>query len=325
MKYLGDYVEDATIVIPFTTNDASGGTIDPSDDFEVDDFMIVKNGTTIKASVNGLTVVTSFNSITGRHYLIIDTSNDIGDTGYWVKNADYDVTLNPDTETVDGQTVVAIPAVFSIENRFMRGTNNSALAIVCTEARLSELDAGNLPADVDAILAGIVAIVAKLPAGLISDFNEATDGVFMSGAKNVLDDLNDISSADIAAIFAGLLDSGVLVNGITITDDDAIEITRGDKKTITINLGSQWPLTNKKVYFIIKKKQTDDNSTAIVNREVDSIIDEANGIAQIILLSTETTPVDCYHYEVELRDDPSDENPQTPLQGMLKINQDTRQ
>jgi hypothetical protein len=35
----------------------------------------------------------------------------------------------------------------------MRGTDSAALASVCTETRLSELDSGNLPADVDAILA----------------------------------------------------------------------------------------------------------------------------------------------------------------------------
>ncbi len=33
----------------------------------------------------------------------------------------------------------------------MRGTDSAALASVCTEGRLSELDAGNLPADIDTI------------------------------------------------------------------------------------------------------------------------------------------------------------------------------
>jgi len=38
-------------------------------------------------------------------------------------------------------------------NTDMRGTDSAALASVCTEGRLAELDAANLPADVDAILA----------------------------------------------------------------------------------------------------------------------------------------------------------------------------
>lgn len=37
-------------------------------------------------------------------------------------------------------------------NTDMRGTDSAALASVCTEARLAELDAANLPADIDAIL-----------------------------------------------------------------------------------------------------------------------------------------------------------------------------
>lgn len=37
-------------------------------------------------------------------------------------------------------------------NTDMRGTDNAALASVCTESRLSELDAANIPADVDTLL-----------------------------------------------------------------------------------------------------------------------------------------------------------------------------
>ena len=42
----------------------------------------------------------------------------------------------------------------------MRGTDSAALASVCTEARLAELAAANLPADVDTLLARITAAVA---------------------------------------------------------------------------------------------------------------------------------------------------------------------
>ncbi len=42
----------------------------------------------------------------------------------------------------------------------MVGTNNAALASVCTEARLAELAAANLPADIDTLLARITAAVA---------------------------------------------------------------------------------------------------------------------------------------------------------------------
>jgi len=46
-----------------------------------------------------------------------------------------------------------LPAdVAAIPTTAMRGTDSAALATVCTEGRLAELDAANLPADVDAIL-----------------------------------------------------------------------------------------------------------------------------------------------------------------------------
>jgi hypothetical protein len=60
----------------------------------------------------------------------------------------------------------------------MRGTDSAALASVCTEGRLSELDAGNLPSDIDAIL---------------GDTNELqTDDV-----PGLIAALNDISAADV--------------------------------------------------------------------------------------------------------------------------------
>jgi len=36
----------------------------------------------------------------------------------------------------------------------MRGTNSAALASVCTETRLAELDSGNLPTDIGRYIRG---------------------------------------------------------------------------------------------------------------------------------------------------------------------------
>ena len=152
--YLGDFAEDATVhVPPFTTNDREGAAVAPSSAFEAADLLIYKdNGATKKATANGVTMTSPFDSVTGLHVVGIDTSVDTGDVGFWTTGSDYSVVLSPD-ETVDGKTVVATLATFSIQNRYMRGTNSAALASVCTEARLAELDAANIPADVDAILA----------------------------------------------------------------------------------------------------------------------------------------------------------------------------
>uniref|UniRef100_A0A6M3ME60 Uncharacterized protein n=1 Tax=viral metagenome TaxID=1070528 RepID=A0A6M3ME60_9ZZZZ len=75
--------------------------------------------------------------------------------------------FNPTTDTITfapALTVVAATHTYEIiaaanidlvntttTNTDMRGTDSAALASVCTEARLAELDAANIPADIDAI------------------------------------------------------------------------------------------------------------------------------------------------------------------------------
>ena len=49
-------------------------------------------------------------------------------------------------QTVDNNTLIS-----AIPTTAMRGTDSAALATVCTETRLAELDAGNLPTDIAAI------------------------------------------------------------------------------------------------------------------------------------------------------------------------------
>jgi len=66
--------------------------------------------------------------------------------------------FDPAADTVANVTTVA-------NNTDMRGTDNAALASVATEARLAELDAGNLPADVDTLK---TRITSTLFAGITS-------------------------------------------------------------------------------------------------------------------------------------------------------------
>ena len=70
-------------------------------------------------------------------------------------------------------------------NTDMVGTDSAALASVCTEGRLAELDAANLPADVDAILA-----------------DTGTDGVVISATT-----ANQISDALLNRDFASVSDT----------------------------------------------------------------------------------------------------------------------
>jgi hypothetical protein len=128
--YYGDFAEDATVYVPLTTHAAAGGAVAPASPFDLGDFAIYNNG---------LTVTSPFDSVTGLHLLAIDTSVDTGDAGFWAVGSDYMVVLAPASgtgtvETVDGQSVVAVVATFSIENRgplrLRRGVNVNTLFTV---------------------------------------------------------------------------------------------------------------------------------------------------------------------------------------------------
>ena len=80
--------------------------------------------------------------------------------------------------------------IAAIPTTAMRGTDSAALASVCTEARLAELDAANLPADVDSILLD-TAEIGTAGAGLTSIFTTAmtesyaADGVAPTPAQSL--------------------------------------------------------------------------------------------------------------------------------------------
>lgn len=127
MRYLGDYAVDATVIVPLTTNDGDGGRVAPNSAFESADIRIYKNASdTQRTGVSGVTMVSPFDSMVGVHWVSIDTS-DNDDAAFYAAGNDYTVVLYPD-ETVDGENVSSILATFSIENRFMRGTDNAAVA-----------------------------------------------------------------------------------------------------------------------------------------------------------------------------------------------------
>ncbi len=117
MEYLGDFVLDDVVQVYFTTHDKNGAAIAPSTALEAADVIIYKDGSASqKLTTNGLVMTSPFDTVVGLHHLSIDTGNDTGDGGWWVTGADYTIVLSPD-ETVDGETVVRVIAVFSTENR----------------------------------------------------------------------------------------------------------------------------------------------------------------------------------------------------------------
>lgn len=129
--YLGDFKEDSIVYFCWDTNDKNGASITRATDGTIKVYK--DDGTTESAA--GVTDIEDFDSITGVHNCKIDLSSDV----FYATGHDYSVVLTG--AVIDGQTVNAVLATFSIENRFMRGTDNAALASVCTETRLSKLNA----------------------------------------------------------------------------------------------------------------------------------------------------------------------------------------
>ncbi len=140
-----------------------------------------------------------------------------------------DMMMNKDSNQTYDQSTDSMEALRDTEPHGtpMRGTDNAALASVCTEARLSELDSDNMPSDIDDILedtgttlenhltdikgTGFVKDTHSLPQCLTATgfsthsaedvwdvaTRSLTEPVRITGTKQTLDDLNDLSAADI--------------------------------------------------------------------------------------------------------------------------------
>ncbi len=116
MTFLGDYPEDfATVTCMFTTHAADGSPINASSDFENSDFKIFKNGSpNEKTTTNGITVTSTFDGETGLHCMVIDTSNDTGDSGFWTAGSVYTIVIDNPGETVDGTSIIKVIGTFTI-------------------------------------------------------------------------------------------------------------------------------------------------------------------------------------------------------------------
>ena len=161
--------------------------------------------------------------------------------------------FDPAADAVANVTLVATTTT----NTDVRGTDNAALASVCTEARLAELAAANLPTDVDAILADtnelqtdwaddgrldLLLDGASAPsAATVADavWNEASAGHTDAGKAGqqlwtdldaVLADTNELQTDNVPALVGALND--VAVTDITQRQIPDSVPTNGTRPTI---------------------------------------------------------------------------------------------
>ncbi len=107
-SYLGDFKKDSVLYFCWSTNDKDGASITRLTDGTI---KVYKDDGTSESTL-GITDTEDFDGLTGIHNCKID----LGVDAFYTKGHDYSVVLFG--AIIDGETVNAILAMFSIENRF---------------------------------------------------------------------------------------------------------------------------------------------------------------------------------------------------------------
>lgn len=108
MMYLGDYAAGGIVDFFWSTNAADGSSITRATNGAVS----IYRGNSTTQTTTGVTDDEDFDSVTGVHHCRIDLASD---PDFYTTGSDYAVVLSG--ATIDGKTVNATLALFSIENR----------------------------------------------------------------------------------------------------------------------------------------------------------------------------------------------------------------
>jgi hypothetical protein len=184
----------------------------------------------------------------------------------------------------------------------MRGTDSAALASVCTEGRLAELDAGNIPADLDAALADTNELQGDWTNGgrldliidaILADTNELQGDWTDSGR---LDLIIDAILADSNELQADWVNGGRLD---TLLDSVVTKATAIQAKTDNLPTGVQKNVGFTLTFFMVDS--TDDKTgktglTVTATRSIDSaafgacanaVTEIASGFYKIVLANAD--------------------------------------
>ncbi len=217
--YLGDFLAGATVRFTWDSVALSGGSITRGTNGTIHVYRDLASGTEVTA---GVTDTEDFDSLTGIHACSIDLTAD----ALYAAGHDYVVILK--ASTIDGQTVNATLAHFSIENR----SHNAILAAIAgyldTEIadirnRLpAALVGGRMDASVGAMAANVMTAAAaaadlttELQSGLATSTN-VSDAQAAILAKLPAALVGGRIDASVGAMAAGVLtDSAIAANAIT--------------------------------------------------------------------------------------------------------------
>jgi len=278
MNYVGDFAADETVYLNFASYDSNGASVTLTG-LATSDIEIYKNGgTTQRSSDAGYTVSTDFDTITGIHAISIDTSNNT-DAGFFAAGNDYVVIVS--SVTIDSQTVSFVAGSFSIENRFMRGTDSAALAadlatvdtnvdaiLVDTSTTipaqitgLNDLSAAQVNAEVDTAIAD----AALATAASLATVDANVDAVLVDTGTTIpaqITGLNDLSAAQVnAEVDTAIADAALATAANLATVDTNVD-------AILVDTGTTIPA---------QISGLNDISAAAVNAEVDTALADYDG------------------------------------------------
>ena len=183
--YLGDIAEDAVIGFMWDTNGSNGASITRTADGVI---KVYKANSIDEVTVpTGITDTEDFDGITGVHHCSIDTSAN----AFYATGNDYTVVLT--AATIDTQTVNAVLATFSIENRFTEVDLTKILGHLLTNTGTQVADAFQTFFDVATPTGTVNSLPGAAP--------DAAGGLPISDAggldmDNLKTDLDTITGAD---------------------------------------------------------------------------------------------------------------------------------
>lgn len=216
VSYLGDFPQDQTVFIAFNTFDSN----DPSASVTITnladtDIHIHKDdGTTQHSSATDVDVQIDFDSITGNHMVEIRTTN-----VFFTGGADYFVRM--EGTTIDGATVNAWIAHFSIENR--SNALSSAVSDVKSQLVVVASDVVQIYSDTTAIHSDTTIIASDVVVldNAVSDVESSL--VIIKSDLVVIDDLIDNEVSDIKSQLVVVASDVVQI----YSDTTAIEASGG--------------------------------------------------------------------------------------------------
>ena len=197
MNYLGDFLADQAVNFLWSSNDGNGASITRATDGTISVYKDNSDGSSYDEtqSTEGITNDEDFDSLVGIHECCITTTNAWYETGH-----DYSVVLS--AATIDGQTVNAVLAEFSIENRFNQTVVPDAAGVAATQAEVATecetVTVTSMAADVMTASALNADAVTEIQSGLATPTN-ITAGTIATVTNQVTADVTAISGDATAA------------------------------------------------------------------------------------------------------------------------------